>query len=328
VPASDAARLRMNSVYTTTITRAARARGLQVAVLDPSQPVFELSRGRDAVRCFNALTDRVGAATFFLANHKHAANQFLRRHGFPVPAQLKFGDLAAADKFLARHKHVVVKPCMQWGGRGVAVDVQTPAELRAAVRRARTFEDDVVLEQCVRGEDQRLILVGGKYVAAIRRTPAAVVGNGCRTIAQLIRRQNRRACAADPSHRIPLDAETRRQLARLGRRLADVPRAGERVQVRLTSNYHTGGDATVITAEVTPQLRRVAQRVARLFGLPMVGIDFLVDAPRGKFWIIEVSPDLAISPPEGDTVVEYFLDDLFPGSRKNGRLLDNVGTVS
>ena len=305
----------MNSVYTTTITRAARARGLQVAVLDASQPIFELRRGRTAVRCFNALTDRVGAATFFLANHKHAANQFLRRHGFPAPAQLKFGAWAAAEKFLARHKHIVVKPCMQWGGRGVAVDVRTPAELRAAVRRAQTFEDDVVLEQCVGGEDQRLILVGGKYVAAIRRTPATVTGDGRRTLAQLIRRQNRQACAVDPSHRIPLDAETRRQLARLGHRLADVPRAGARVQVRLTSNYHTGGDAAVITAEVSPRLRRVAQRVAKLYGLPMVGIDFLVDVRRDKYWIIEVSPDLAISPPEGDTVVEYFLDDLFPGSR-------------
>lgn len=306
----------MNSVYTTTITRAAKARGFHVSVLDPSQPVFELRRGRETVRCYNALTDRVGAATFFLANHKHAANQFLRRNGFPVPAQLKFSDFAAAEKFLARHQHIVVKPCMQWGGRGVAVDVRTPAELRAAVRRARTFEDDVVLEQCVSGEDQRLILVGGKYIAAIRRTPATVTGDGLHTVAQLIRRQNRRACAEDPSHRIPLDAETRRQLARLGHRLADVPRVGERVQVRLTSNYHTGGDAVVITDEVAAELRRMAQRVAKLFGLPMVGIDFLVDAPRGKFWIIEVSPDLAISPPEGDTVVEYFLDNLFPGSKR------------
>lgn len=304
----------MNSVYTTTITRAARARGLRIAVLDTSQPIFELRRGRQALRCYNALTDRVGAATFFLANHKHAANQFLRRNGFPVPAQIKFDNFATAGKFLARYKRIVVKPCMQWGGRGVAVDVRTPTELRVAIRHARRFEDNIVLEQCVSGEDQRLILVGGKYVAAIRRTPATITGDGFSTIVQLIRRQNRRACAGDPSHRIPLDAETMRQLARLGHRLDEVPRAGERAQVRLTSNYHTGGDAAVITDEVTPQLRRVASRVARLFGLPIVGIDFLVDARRKKFWIIEVSPDLAISPPEGDTVVEFFLDELFPGS--------------
>jgi D-alanine-D-alanine ligase-like ATP-grasp enzyme len=168
----------------------------------------------------------------------------------------------------------------------------------------------------VRGEDQRLILVGGNYVAAIRRTPATVLGDGRSTLAQLIRQKNRRTTRGDASHRIPLGSETRRQLARLGHRLAEVPRAGQRVQVRLTSNYHTGGDAAVITREVGPRLVRVAQRVARLLGLPVVGIDFLVDRRRGKFWIIEVSPDLAISPPEGAVVAERFLDYLFPGSAR------------
>ena len=306
----------MNSVYTTTITRAARARGLRVAVLDRTQPIFELRRGRAAVRCYNALTDRVGAATFFLANHKHAANRFLCQHGLPVPDQIKFSDLITAQKFLARHRSVVVKPCQQWGGRGVAVDVRRAAELRTAVRAARRYEDDVVIEQRVAGEDQRLILVGSKFVAAIRRTPATVVGDGRSTIAQLIRRKNSRTQREDSSHRIPLDAETRRQLARLGQRLAAVPRAGRRVQVRLTTNYHTGGDAAIITREVSPRLVRAAQRVVRLLGLPVAGVDFLVDRRRGRFWIIEVSPDLAISPPEGGEVAEHFLDFLFPGSAR------------
>ena len=304
----------MNSVYTTTLTRAARARGLRVVALDQTQPIFELRRGRATVRCYNALTDRVGAATFFLANHKHAANHFLCRHGLPVPDQIKFSDLATARKFLARHRSVVVKPCQQWGGRGVAVDVRTAAELRVAVRAARRAEDDVVIEQWVGGEDQRLILVGGKFVAAIRRTPATVVGDGQSTLAQLIRRKNSRAQRVDPSHRIPLDAETRRQLARLGHRLTTVPRAGQRVQVRLTSNYHTGGDVAIITREVSPRLVRMAQRVVRLLGLSVAGVDFLVDRRHGRFWIIEVSPDLAISPPEGGAVAEHFLDFLFPGS--------------
>lgn len=308
----------MNAVYTTTITRAARARGVRVAVLDPSQPIFELRHGRAAVRCYNALTDRTGAATFFLANHKHAANRFLRRHGLPVPAQLKFSGFPAAEEFLNRHGSLVVKPCMQWGGRGVAVDVRTPAELRAAVRAAQRYEADIVIEQCVRGEDQRLIVVGGKYVAAIRRTPAVVRGDGRSNLLQLIRQKNRTARREDSSHQIPLDAETRRELARLGRRLDEVPRAGQRVQVRLTSNYHTGGDATVITREVSLRLVRAAQRVTRLLNLPVAGVDFLVDHRRKVFWIIEVSPDLAISPPEGAEVAEHFLDFLFPDSARPG----------
>lgn len=306
----------MNSVYTSTIIGAARARGLHVTVLDPALPIFELRRGARKVRCYNALTDRVGAATFFLANHKHATNRFLHRRGLPVPDQIKFTNFAAAQKFLARHHSIVVKPCLQWGGRGVAVDIRTAAELRAAVRAAQRYETDVVLEQCVCGEDQRLILVAGHFVAAIRRTPAHVLGDGQCSIVQLIRRKNRSVRGATGSHRIPLNAETRRQLARLGHRLADVPPAGQRVQVRLTSNCHTGGDAEIITHEVNPRLVRVAQRVARLLELPVAGIDFLVDRRPRKFWIIEASPDLAISPPEGDEVAGHFLDFLFPKSAR------------
>ncbi|MCX6997563.1 MAG: hypothetical protein NTV49_10865 [Kiritimatiellaeota bacterium] len=306
----------MHTVYTTTITRAARRRGIRVRVLDDTLPVFELRQGGRSVRCYNALTDRVGAATFHLAQNKHAANRLLHRHGFPVPAQELFVDFARARRFLARHRALVVKPAAQWGGRGVAVDVRTAAELRRAVRAARGYGEPVILEQCVAGEDQRLILVNAHCVAAIRRTPAAVTGDGRHTLAQLIRRQNRRTTRVDPGHRIPLDAETRRQLALLGRRLAGVPRAGERVQVRLTSNVHTGGDCAVITGAIAPALLRLAARAARLFRLPVVGIDFLVDRRRKKYWIIEISADLAISPPEGDEVARHFLDFLFPGARE------------
>ena len=303
----------MNTVYTTTLTRAARQRGIRIRVLDSSLPVFELSRGTERVRCFNALTDRVGAATFHLTQNKHAANQFLRRCGFPVPAQKKYVDWPQAERFLRRHRSIVVKPCAQWGGRGVSVDVRTPTELRRALRAAWRYEEDVVLEECVTGEDQRLILVNYRFVAAIRRTPAAVVGDGVSTVAALIRRRNRLACREDPSHCIPLDAETRRNLARLGWRLDQVPPAGRRVQVRLTTNYHTGGDVEVITERVAPELRRLAVRVARRLQLPVVGIDFLVDHRRRCSRIIEISPDLAISPPEGDDVARHFLDYLFPG---------------
>ncbi len=309
----------MHTVYTTTITRAARRRGIRVRVLDETLPIFELRHGGRSVRCYNALTDRIGAATFHLAQHKHAANRFLSRHGFPVPAQELFVNFAQARRFLTRHRSIVVKPCTQWGGRGVAVDVRTAADLRRALRVARGYGEEVVLEQRVAGEDQRLILVNYRCVAAIRRTPATVLGDGRHTIAQLIRRRNRQTQRADPHHRIPLDAETRRQLARLGRRFDEVPRTGERVPVRLTSNVHTGGDCAVITGAVARPLIRLARRAAQLFRLPMVGIDFLVDRRRKKNWIIEISPDLAVSPPEGDDVARHWLDRLFPGSRRARR---------
>lgn len=281
---------------------------------DPDWPIFELSRDGTRVRCFNALTDRVGAATFHLLNNKRACHAWLGKLGVPVPRQLAYEDARAADAdaFLKRYAPVVVKPCCQWGARGVSMGVRTGAELRAAVRFARRFEPDVVVEETVPGEDLRVILVGGRLAAAIRRAPACVTGDGTHSIRQLIQRQNARRRREDASNLIPWNAETRRNLAELGRTPDEVPAAGERVRVRLTNNYHTGGTVEVVTRDVPAAALALARRIARRLDLPLVGVDFLIDRAARRATVIEVSPDMAISPPEGHTVARAFLGHLFP----------------
>jgi len=281
---------------------------------DPELPVFDLSKGGKTVRCFNALTDLVGAATYHLVNNKHACHDWLARRRIPVPAQTAYDHAhpAASLAFLRRYAPVVVKPCTQWGGRGVSMCVRTPEELRAAVRFARRYEPDVLLEESVPGDDLRVILVGGELAAAIRRAPASVTGDGIHSLRQLIRRRNARRVNEDPSNLIPWDAETRRNLAELGRSPAEVPSQGERVRVRLTSNYHTGGSVDIVTRDVPARALRIAQRIVRELNLPLAGVDFLIDRPTGRMNVIEVSPDMAISPPEGETVARSFLEFLFP----------------
>ncbi len=308
----------MNSVYTTTITTEARRRGIRIKVIDPVTPIFLLEHGGQSVRCYNALTDRVGAVTFHMAQHKRLANGFLQARGFSVPEQILYTDREQAQAFLKRRGSIVVKPCTQWGGRGVSVGVRTPAELDRAMRRARHFEEDVVLEECVRGVDERLIFVDFRFVASIRRCAARVTGNGHDTIRALVLRRNREERRVDPSHQIPLDAETGRNLKSLGLSWDTVPEAGTSVQVRLTSNYHTGGSVEITTDTISRRLIRIAERAVRLLNVPVVGIDFLVDPKTGRHWIIELSPDLAISPPEGEEVARRFLDYLFPETRGPG----------
>lgn len=302
--------------YTTTITDAAQRRGIRVRLInpDPDWPIFELSRGGKTVRCFNALTDLVGAATYHLINNKCACNRLLASRRIPVPAQIAYDDAhpEAAAAFLEKHAPVVVKPCMQWGGRGVSMGVRTVEELQAAVRFARRYETDVVLEETVPGDDLRVIIVGGEIAAAIRRNPACVTGDGRHTIRQLIARQNALRRKEDPSNIIPWDAETRRNLTELNRHPDAIPPFGERVRVRLTNNYHTGGTVDLVAGPVPRPARLIATRVFNLFKLPLVGVDFLIDPVSNRTTVIEVSPDMAISPPEGAIVAERFLDVLFP----------------
>ena len=304
------------SHYTTTLTDAARRRGIRVHVIspDPDCPIFELSRNGKSIRCFNALTDLVGAATYTLLNNKCACHHWLSARRIPVPAQIVYDDSRPeyAIAFLKQHAPIVVKPCSQWGGRGVSMGVRTPKELYAAVRFAQRYEPDVIAEETVPGDDLRVTLVGGQLVAAIRRHPACVTGDGQHTLRQLIARHNAQRRSEDPSNLIPWNAETRRNLTELKRHAEEVPVAGERVRVRLTNNYHTGGTVEIVTGRVPRRALSIAQRVAEELKLPLVGVDFLIDRVSGRMTVIEVSPDMAISPPEGETVAERFLDVLFP----------------
>lgn len=302
--------------YTTTLTDEARRRGIRVTLInaDPDLPIFDLSRGGKTVRCFNALTDHVGAATFHLVNNKRACHAWLSARRIPIPAQLTY-DASQPDAirtFLHKHTPIVVKPCMQWGGRGVSMGVRTPDELHAAVRFAQRFEPDVILEETVPGDDLRIILVGGELAAAIRRTPACVTGDGIHTVRQLIVRRNARRRREDASNIIPWNAETLRNLAELGRAPDSVPATGECVRVRLTNNYHTGGTVDVVTDTIPDRALKLSQRIARELDLPLVGVDFLIDRATRRITVIEVSPDMAISPPEGETVARRFLEHLFP----------------
>ncbi|MDD5678887.1 MAG: hypothetical protein PHW60_12995 [Kiritimatiellae bacterium] len=305
----------MNTVYTTTITHEARRRGIGIEVIDAETPIFVLKHGDRKIRCYNSLTDRVGAVSFHMAQDKRLAHVFLERYGFPMPRQIKYSRLDTAMAFLEKYKSLVVKPCREWGGRGVSVAVTTMADLKRAIDRALTFSADVVIEAFVEGVDHRLIFVDGRFVAAIRRDPAFVIGNGVSTIRSLILQKNALACHADASNRIPLDVETRRNLAAFGLDYASVPRKGKTIQVRLTSNYHTGGAVTEITESVSADLVREAQKIVRLFDIPVLGVDFIVNAQTGRHWVIETSPDLAISPPEGNKVARHFLDYLFPEAK-------------
>jgi D-alanine-D-alanine ligase-like ATP-grasp enzyme len=126
-------------------------------------------------------------------------------------------------------------------------------------------------------------------------------------------RQNAVRRKSDPSNQIPWNAETRRNLLELKRDMDDVPTIGEMVRVRLTNNYHTGGTVDVVTDQVPRRALALAERIAKALNIPLVGVDFLIDPVTKRMTVIEVSPDMAISPPEGDVVAERFLDVLFRG---------------
>jgi cyanophycin synthetase len=222
---------------------------------------------------------------------------------------------------------VVVKPYNGNHGRGIAIHLTTDDEVRDAFRVAQAISRSVLVETFVTGDDHRLLVVDGQLVAATRRTPGHVVGDGTHTVAALVEATN-----ADPRRgighekvltRLELDAQALELLARRGMTAESVPPPGERVFLRATANLSTGGTATDVTDVIHPDNIEMAVRAIRAVGLDVGGVDFLTTditesykAIGGAICEVNAAPGFRMhsAPSEGQPrdVAGPVIDMLFP----------------
>jgi cyanophycin synthetase len=144
----------------------------------------------------------------------------------------------------------------------------------------------VIVEQMLVGRDYRVVVVGGKFVAASERMPAHVWGDGSHTIEELIELENRNP-SRGVDHEKPLteaevDPVTVAILEKDNRKLEDVPAQGDLVLLRESANLSTGGSARDVTDVVHRTIRRIAERAAAVVGLDVCGIDFVVSTSRSR----------------------------------------------
>jgi len=172
----------------------------------------------------------------------------------------------------------------------------------------------VLLESCHDGQDLRVIVIGGRVVAAAVRRPATVRGTGHHTVRELIDKASRRRMAATGGEsRIPVDAETERCVAATGLAMDDVPDEGQELAVRRTANLHTGGTIHDCTDDLHAALNEAAVRAAEALHIPVVGLDFIVPDPaQDDYVIIEANERPGLANHEPQPTAERFVDLLFP----------------
>jgi cyanophycin synthetase len=283
------------------------------------------SRQRRVLATITSATSHIGVE---LASDKALTNTLLRHIGVPVPRQEVVASEAEAVAAAGRIGWpLVVKPRYGNHGRGVTPDIRTVSDVCAAFLRAHEHDGSVLVEEHIAGFDHRLLVVGDEVVAAARRVPGHVVGDGSRTIAELVAILN-----ADPRRgaghdnlltRIELDAEALRLLATRDLAPDSVPAAGEHVYLRATANISTGGTAVDITNTVHRDVRATAVRAARAVGLDVAGVDYITpDATRpfgevgGGVCEVNAAPGLRMHIRTGagavPDVASAIIDSLFP----------------
>lgn len=225
-----------------------------------------------------AETDRTSAIAETIAQDKYLTKRFLKAIGVPTPDGRPVTDEEdARNAALEIGFPVTVKPRRGNQGRGVTTGIHDENELRTAYRLARAIEDEVMVERHVVGDDYRLLVIGGQMVAAARRDPPEVVGDGVHTIRELVEIVNsdpRRSDGhATSLSRIRLDDTAITFLARNGQSPETIPLPGEKVRLRGNANLSTGGTATDVTDRVHPEVALAAIEAANVVGLDVCGVD-------------------------------------------------------
>ncbi len=263
-----------------------------------------------------------------LSSDKEETNRILRDLGLPVPVQRPVYSARRAVRAARRIGYpVVVKPLDGNHGRGVSIGLKTDEEVEVAFEKAREHSRCVLVESYITGFDHRMLVIDGELVAAAKRVPGHVVGDGVHTIAELVDIVNQ-----DPRRgighekvltRLELDHQARRLMDRAGVTEDTVLPEGEVFYLRSTANLSTGGTAIDVTDVVHPDNREMAQRAAAAIGLDVCGVDFLTPDIRrsyrdvgGAICEINAAPGfrMHVSPSEGTPrdVAGRVIDMLFP----------------
>lgn len=264
---------------TASLVRAAEERSIPWLRVN-QQSLVQFGHGKYQQRIQATVTGKTPHIAVELASDKEETNKILATLGLPVPRQQLVATQVDALKAAARlGGPVVLKPYNGNHGRGITINIREEDEVRAAFQSAQAHSRSVIVETFQEGDDHRLLVVNGELIAATRRTPGHVVGDGAQTVAQLVDAVNQ-----DPRRgvghekvltRLELDAQAERMLQRVGYTAESVPGEGETVYLRSTANLSTGGTATDVTDVIHPDNRDMAVRAVRAIGLDVGGVDFI-----------------------------------------------------
>lgn len=227
--------------------------------------------------------DGTSAIAEAIAQDKELTKKLLHAAGVPVPLGRSVYDADDAWKAaLEIGLPVVVKPKDGNQGKGVTVNVTTREQLDAGFIAASEFRDDILVERFLPGNDFRLLVVGNKLVAAARRDPPQVVGDGKKTVRELVDQVNkdpRRGSGHSTSlTKIRFDDIALASLAKQGFVADSIPPKGQRVVLRNNANLSTGGAATDVTDDVHPEVAARAVAAAQMVGLDICGVDLVCDS--------------------------------------------------
>lgn len=260
---------------------AAREAGIPVLPFSQSARCWQYGWGARSKIFFESASTTNSLVGTNLAMNKAGCNDLFRSLGAPTALHVVIGSAAELEKALSLIGYpCVVKPLHGTKGAGVTAGIGNVERARIAFDFARrAASGPVMVEQFIAGDDHRLMVAAGKFIAAIKREPPAVVGDGQRTVRQLVAELNSSRSSNMVRSRylrpIAIDKVVLECL-RAQQAAADfVPAPGQRLLLRTNANLSTGGVCTDVTSRTHPLLVSMVEQLAASIGLETAGFDFV-----------------------------------------------------
>ncbi len=290
--------------------------------------LVQLGYGVNQKRIRATIASTTGNIAVDIACDKEETKNLLGAAEIPVPK----GDVVRTEEGLQEviddiGYPIVIKPIDGNHGKGNTTNIVNWEQALKALAAAKEYGRSVIVERYITGFDFRILVINYKFICAALRTPAAVIGNGKNTIQYLLDEINK-----DPRRgyghekvltQITVDQFTQKMLDDLGYTLETVPAKGEEVLLKPTANLSTGGTSTDVTDEVHPANIIMCERIAKIIGLDICGIDIMatdlktpVVENKGAILEVNAAPGfrMHIDPSVGlpRNVAEPVVDMLFP----------------
>ncbi len=309
------------------IVEEAAKRGIPYIRLN-KQSLVQLGYGVNQKRIRATIASTTSNIAVDIACDKEETKMLLEAAEIPVPRGTVVRTEAGLDEAIEKFGYpLVIKPIDGNHGKGNTTNIINKEQALKAFAAAKEYSRSVIVERFITGFDFRCLVINNKFICAALRTPASVVGDGEHNIQWLIDETNK-----DPRRgfghekvltQITIDQFTQKMLDDIGYTLETVPAKDERVMLKPTANLSTGGTSTDVTDEVHPANIFMFERIAKIIGLDICGIDVMVSDLRkpiaengGAILEVNAAPGfrMHIDPSEGlpRNVAEPVVDMLFP----------------
>jgi cyanophycin synthetase len=290
--------------------------------------LVQLGYGKNQVRFRATMTEKTNSIAVDIACNKDETKRLLMESAIPVAKGVTISNPDDLSNALQKLGYpLVFKPLDGNHGKGATINVKTDEAARAAFEYAQNYSRKVIIERFITGYDFRILVIDHKMVAAALRVPAHVTGNGQSTVQELIDKEN-----LDPRRgyghenvltEITVDRDTLDLLAKKDYNLESIPPKGEIVYLKSTANLSTGGTSIDVTDLVHPQNVFISERISRIIGLDICGIDIMAEnltqpLPENGGVVLEVNAApgfrMHLAPSEGlpRNVAAPVIDMLYP----------------